>query len=247
MNWAIKDEAEAPIVQTAWQEAKGVATQINELHYRIYARNARALADSIEIGRMLSEQKDKLVHGHYLNWLNKHINFSYETARNYQKLYDYREEIKSQNIVNSSSAYRLIQRIKRQEKLEENVKFTPGLDQAARVATSGPNRRSTKSGIVLRDPKALEVLKNKLLSSKGDAVDWKAFEEHLEQFNAGIQAICNEFQQWLDLSFSSDFQRLHAYRYLSKECQRIANRIYRKSNDPLVDDYGFAHNYKAIS
>ncbi|MGN7878564.1 DUF3102 domain-containing protein [Ensifer sp. 22460] len=54
---------------------------------RINTRLRNASKDIIAVGRDLAEQKEKLGHGHFLNWIAVEFNMSERTARNFMSVF----------------------------------------------------------------------------------------------------------------------------------------------------------------
>jgi hypothetical protein len=67
-------------------------------------------ADSIEIGRLLSEAKDQLDHGQWLPWLQQEFGYSARTAQNYMRAHKFagKYENVSDLKLTSTALYRLV-------------------------------------------------------------------------------------------------------------------------------------------
>lgn len=85
-----------------------VADKINTLHSNLVRNNTEV---SIEIGRLLNQQKDALGYGSWVQWREKHIKFSASTAKRYMALHKHQstlpEEEKTKLVVlNLGEAYK---------------------------------------------------------------------------------------------------------------------------------------------
>jgi hypothetical protein len=96
--------------------------QIIDNHNAIYKNSLDSLHRAIEIGKLLTEQKEELPHGEFLPWLKENMPFSDETARKYMKLFQYSDTDKIQSAWNLQEAYRQIESIEAQERQTERQK-----------------------------------------------------------------------------------------------------------------------------
>lgn len=83
-------------------------SKIVELHKEILNSLKMSLEKGIEIGHLLREQKDNLEHGKWLPWIKDNLPFSDQTARNYIRLYDRKDELKIKTVLNLKDAYKLL-------------------------------------------------------------------------------------------------------------------------------------------
>jgi len=61
--------------------------------------NARqCLADALEVGRLLKEQKAELGHGEWLPWLKENVSFNVRTAQRYMNLHENRDRLKNDSV-----------------------------------------------------------------------------------------------------------------------------------------------------
>ena len=91
--------------------------EIIELHSGIYQSLKRTVSDAIRIGQIISEEKDRLEHGQFLPWVST-LPFAERTARNYMRLYDYRD--KTASVANLQEAYKQIESLEAGEKRRED-------------------------------------------------------------------------------------------------------------------------------
>ena len=89
-------------------KADDVTEQVTTLHNRIMGNLRRSLEDAIKIGELLTQKKKELRHGEWGPWVRDNLPFSDQTARNYRKLYQHQEELKSKNVLDLSDAYKLV-------------------------------------------------------------------------------------------------------------------------------------------
>lgn len=69
---------------------------------------------AIRIGQLLTEQKEFVGHGLFLNWLDANLDISADTASRYMKLYSHNDKIR--NLPNLQTAYQQIETLEAQEK-----------------------------------------------------------------------------------------------------------------------------------
>lgn len=86
---------------------KSTATEINRLHQEIENALKMSLANAIKIGKRLQEVKENLPHGSFLPWIKENLTFSDQTARNYIKLYDNRNQLTGADSI--TDAYRMLE------------------------------------------------------------------------------------------------------------------------------------------
>ncbi len=86
----------------------GEANEIARLHGEITSRAHDIITDSIQIGKLLTQAKDRLHHGEWLPWVRKSLPFSERTARVYMRIFRERDRIKSAAAADLRSALRLI-------------------------------------------------------------------------------------------------------------------------------------------
>jgi DNA modification methylase len=75
---------------------RGLSLQINERHEKIVGCTRDVITLSIEVGGMLTKIKDKIGWGQWEDWVKKHLSFTSRTARNYMKLWNGRDKVKSE-------------------------------------------------------------------------------------------------------------------------------------------------------
>ena len=81
--------------------------QIGTLHQSIIDSAKSCLETAKEIGGMLVEIKAEMDHGDWLPWL-KNLPFSDQTARNYMRIFEHRDDPKFKTVLNLADAYRLL-------------------------------------------------------------------------------------------------------------------------------------------
>ncbi len=82
--------------------------EITRLHNEIIGHLQTSLEKAIRIGELLTEQKAALKHGRFLPWIKGNLPFSERTSRNYMRLYRERGRLKTANVADLSTAYRLL-------------------------------------------------------------------------------------------------------------------------------------------
>ncbi len=98
--------------------AKTYIQDINTLHSNIEGKLKSTVQDAIKLGELLTNVKQQLPHGTFLNWINDNCNFSDRSARNYILLYSYKS--KMETISNLPEAYKQIQYLEQEKKRTES-------------------------------------------------------------------------------------------------------------------------------
>ena len=91
------------------------AAQINKLHGMIMANARQCLADALEVGRLLKEQKAELGHGEWLPWLKENVSFNVRTAQRYMNLHENRDRLKNDSVSHLMDAYDKLVKPKKEE------------------------------------------------------------------------------------------------------------------------------------
>lgn len=87
---------------------KDSSAEIIQLHNSITNNLKRSLSDALKIGQLLLEQKKKLKHGDFTEWIKVNLPFSDRTARNYINLHQNRGRLKTESVSVLSQAYKLL-------------------------------------------------------------------------------------------------------------------------------------------
>ena len=82
--------------------------EINRLHNEIYSSLKMSLQTAIRIGQLLTEQKETLKHGEFIRWIKDNLPFTDRAARGYMGLWRQRDTLKSENVSDLTSAYKLL-------------------------------------------------------------------------------------------------------------------------------------------
>lgn len=91
------------------QSSENVTEKINSLHRSLCDTMKITITKAIQIGELLSQQKEKLEHGYYTKWIEEELDFTVRTAQNYVRIYNNRDLIvKNENVSCLSDAYRLL-------------------------------------------------------------------------------------------------------------------------------------------
>ena len=90
------------------ESSKTLAQRITGLHTEIMENLKTSLEKALEIGELLVQQKECLMHGEFTPWMEKHLPFTVRTANNYMKLYHNREWLKTENVSSLADVYRLL-------------------------------------------------------------------------------------------------------------------------------------------
>ena len=82
--------------------------QITTLHTEVLEAVRHSLIKAIQIGDLLTQQKNELRHGEWTQWATD-LPFDLRTAQRYMKAYANRDRIKNDNVSCLSAAYRLLE------------------------------------------------------------------------------------------------------------------------------------------
>jgi hypothetical protein len=89
--------------------------EINGLHKELVGIEKTALdlaktwlERAVRIGDLLTANKAAVDYGDWLNWLKKNIVFSDQTARNYMRIYENRDDPRFKTVLNLADAYKLL-------------------------------------------------------------------------------------------------------------------------------------------
>jgi hypothetical protein len=85
-----------------------VVAEINRLHGETLDAARTSLDKAMRIGELLTQQKTSLEHGQWLTWIKANVSFSDQTARNYMRVYERRDDPKFKTVLNLADAYRLL-------------------------------------------------------------------------------------------------------------------------------------------
>ena len=100
--------------------AKTHIQEINTLHSNIEGKLKSTVQDAIKLGELLTNVKQELPHGTFLNWINDNCNFSQPTSHRYMTLFEYKRKLFSVN--NLPEAYKQIQHFEQEKKRTETQK-----------------------------------------------------------------------------------------------------------------------------
>lgn len=101
-------------------DLQNITQQIIKLHSGIENSMRRSVADAIEIGRLIAEEKEKLQHGQFLPWIST-LPFSRQTADNYSSLALYKSKLL--NVGNLEQAYKQVESLEAQAKRTEEQRI----------------------------------------------------------------------------------------------------------------------------
>jgi soluble cytochrome b562 len=105
------------MTQTQFDDYK---RRINEVNDRLVSSLRRTVSDAIELGGILCEVKEKIGHGGFLPWIEKHCGINERSCRRYMEIYQYKS--KTDRVSDLQEAYAQIETLKAQEKREVQEK-----------------------------------------------------------------------------------------------------------------------------
>jgi hypothetical protein len=84
------------------------AQRIVALHNEVTSHLKMSLQKAIEVGELLTEQKQSLNHGDFTPWIKDNLPFTEKTAQNYMRLHRERDRLKTETVSDLKSAYKLL-------------------------------------------------------------------------------------------------------------------------------------------
>ncbi len=87
---------------------KPALDEIAILHGEITAAARTSLEKAMRVGELLAGIKAGLSHGKWLPWVAANLPFTDRTARNYLRVFEKRDKIKSESVSDLTTAYRLL-------------------------------------------------------------------------------------------------------------------------------------------
>lgn len=94
--------------------------EIKRLHSEILNSLRMSLEKAMKIGELLTEQKENLKHGEFAAWVNDNLPFTDRTARNYMRVYQERDRLKTETVSDLTDAYQRL--IEHRPKIETECK-----------------------------------------------------------------------------------------------------------------------------
>lgn len=82
--------------------------EIASLHVELVGMARQTLPMAIRIGQLLHEQKEALPHGQFTAWIEACLPFTPRTARNYMRVFEHRERLKTESVSVLTDAYRVL-------------------------------------------------------------------------------------------------------------------------------------------
>jgi len=154
----IEFEPDLPPPRRIKSYANGGDSQLGEilaLHEEIVRAARTSLNQAIRIGELLTAKKAALAHGKWLPWLAANVPFNERTARNYVRVFQNREQLRSESISDLVDAYRLLTEGQKDEQTNE----------------SSEEQRGESGGQLLQMSKAEEEPEQETINPKLDALD----------------------------------------------------------------------------
>lgn len=148
-------------------------SKINKLHKEITSSLRSTVSYAIEIGYLLNVSKKELNHGDFIPWIEKHCNFSGRAARNYLKIFLYKD--KTAQHADLQEAYKAINLIEQRKNEDELNKLNEKI--ALKIKTGknpeGWTRADDYEYKKRTDDEAYEKRKQKLFDDKKEEINKK--------------------------------------------------------------------------
>lgn len=91
---------------------KSKVAKIIQLHNEIRGLLVQGLEKAMILGELLIDAKKTLGHGHFTSWIEQNIPFDERTVRRYMGVYEFRERLKTDNVSDLTTAYKLVENIR---------------------------------------------------------------------------------------------------------------------------------------
>lgn len=92
--------------------------ELNRLHGQIEGKLRSTVEDAIRAGEILTQVKERVGHGEFLQWVRKNAEFEERTAQRYMQLFVYRDKCVS--VSDLQSAYKQVESLEAQAKRTES-------------------------------------------------------------------------------------------------------------------------------
>jgi hypothetical protein len=89
-------------------DGKNCVEEIINLHNEVRAHAETMIQKAIRIGELLVEQKQKMQHGRFTQWVTENLPFSIRSAQNYMRVFINKDKIENENISLLSDAYNIL-------------------------------------------------------------------------------------------------------------------------------------------
>jgi hypothetical protein len=104
---------------------KQPATQINDLHKEIRSAAQSMLVKAIKLGGLLLDEKQRVGHGHWLDWVKVNLIFSPRTAQRYITCYEHREQLNTTSVSHLADAVKLLAKPRKVEEPPQKPVSSP--------------------------------------------------------------------------------------------------------------------------
>ena len=112
---------------------KNRVEEITILHNDIAGHLRQSLDKAIRIGELLKEQKDNLKHGDFMKWVSDNLPFTDRTARNYMRLFENRDKLKTETVSTLTTAYKMLNESREESAQEEAIREIESLKAKYRI------------------------------------------------------------------------------------------------------------------
>jgi len=192
---------------------KRLVAEINKLHGKILNSLKMSLGKGIRIGELLAEQKENLKHGEFTAWVNCNLPFTDRTARNYMRLFQERDRLKTENVSVLKDAYELLIEHKEEGCFGKMERAVSLLQEA--------------KGYELTDEEFIETIGNDDSNASKKLIVWDAI---FLQTNHLISEISLSWEE--ELQTIKDIEEAYKYYNVAKKCASLssARGIYTEMN-----------------
>jgi hypothetical protein len=231
--------------------------KINELHLKIHNSLKDTVADAIEIGRLLTEQKEECGHGNFIPWVESNCDFTRMTAFKYMRLFDYRDKCKSS--LHLQDAYKMIENAEAQERREKEKRDTEMIMEYKRTGTKPEgwtrshdyqykkyyDEKERTKRIESHKQEKIKEKQQARIEHESDEDILKEAEEHLKQRQKFLDGITqgnknqNTFFEVIDAYISQqkgDSAQMEALQNIIKYCRRRVNEYHSKQNKGVTNE-----------
>jgi len=135
--------------------------ELLRLHGEIAEAARTSLDKAIRCGEILAGQKASVAHGKWLPWVKENLPFTDRTARNYIRVFEHRDAIKSESLSDLTAAYAMLAAPKAQEPAPTRL-----AELEAVIEANLPTANSVMDAMDELE-NCSQMLKRELLSMKG--------------------------------------------------------------------------------
>jgi hypothetical protein len=166
---------------------------------------------AIRIGELLTEQKEVVGHGLFIQWIESNLDISERTARNYMSLYSYRD--KTANIADLHEAYHQIETLEAQAKKSKEERDRQLISEYRRTGTKPPGWDRSLDYRIQKDKEAESKQNERIEKEKKEREQRaKEYKDKQESFNQPSSNILTDAFQTVADAFIEKTNKRNAWK-----------------------------------